>query len=607
MPDLMTALRNAHNAGDEEAARRIAAMIREQEMSSPASIAPAVPQERSSFMDEVIGGAEGALALGTGMIAEPLAGLAGIAEAANPWAQEGASADMVEKVRNMLTYQPKTREGGQAIAGVGEALDPLVRKLQYLKEHLGDDAFEATGSPELAAMVSTLPEATLELLGAGGGRRAALTAAQDEPVRQAQRAAQRALKESEDLTGIRQVTSDVLPPQSRTGKFFQARGEEVSPGLRAEQQVARTEAVQNLLDRFDVDEAARFESKVVEGVKNSINKSKAAAGEMYEQTAGRLNEMGDVPISQTKGLADKVLQQELRKGTLSDQGLVRQMQDFLDAPDTMNFEDVKSIRSSVGRDLAQAKRGAPVTGTSDVSLLSQIYKKLSNDMRKFAKDASPELAKEWRKADKIYSDFATGADKTGVKGLIKKGDSTPEVVDQLLFSKKQSDLDFLVKNINEEGKKAAGQRILQRVLEKSTRGGQDLNPNFFQKELFNLKPQINRFFTPDERKGIVALRDVLKQTKRAQDASALPPTGVNLIGMLNVMDPRTLGPGLIQAVIERPTIRNLLIKRNAAKTAKQRFNIDAQIEAEMNRLGLLGAAQTGAAIGSLEQTTEGQL
>lgn len=71
MPDLMQALRNADAVGDTEAATRIAAMIKKQEQ----------PQETTAGEDAV-GLLEAAATIGSGVIAEPIAGLGGIYEQA---------------------------------------------------------------------------------------------------------------------------------------------------------------------------------------------------------------------------------------------------------------------------------------------------------------------------------------------------------------------------------------------------------------------------------------------------------------------------------------------------------------------------------------------
>jgi len=106
----------------------------------------------------------------TGMIAEPVSGLAGIASL--PFGLETATKN-IAATREALTYQPKTAEGKRGIQAVGETLAPVGKAISYVEEGLGDTAFELTGSPAIAAAAKTLPTATMEALGFGLGRKAA--------------------------------------------------------------------------------------------------------------------------------------------------------------------------------------------------------------------------------------------------------------------------------------------------------------------------------------------------------------------------------------------------------------------------------------------------
>jgi len=597
--DLATALRNADAAGDVEAATRIAAMIKSQQAvrsePSPAPTQIQEPiQESPSFIESAIGGGEGALQLVSGAIAEPIAGIAGIAGAINPFAGEGESVRAIDATREMLTYQPRTRSGQGALRPIGEVLEPLAGMLEELKTYIGDDAFNATGSPALAAISTAIPEAMIELLGAGTARRAAKQAAISTPKKIAKDASINAIESSEDATGIGRLTSDVLPPESRTGKFLQQQAELIKPSQRVTQQQARIKSIDNALTEFDVIDGARYEAKIVEGLKATIGSQKKAAGLKFERVVSQLDGFGDVPISKTKKLAQQVIDKEVIKGTLADQSLISQMMDFVSAPDELRFSDVKSIRSTIGNNLQKAKALAPVVGTSDTGLLSQMYKELSNDMSKFAFKNDKGLAKEWRLADKEFSDFATGANKAGVKAAIKRGDATPEVVDQLLFSTKPSDVDYLVNNLDQTGKQATKQRLLQKFLEKSAPDGESFSPNKFATQLSKFRMQVGKVFTGDERKAIEGLRDALNQTRRAQDSAATTVTGQQLVPMFAMANPAVLIPGLAQAFVESKAIRNLLVRRKAAKTQVQRTAIDAKIKKEIDRAGLVGAATTGA-------------
>lgn len=140
------------------------------EMPAPSA---GVEKEKSFFSDlaematgdPVIGGVENLLSFLTGATAEPVSGYAGMI----------GGAEAVPATQEALTYRPRTVAGGQIQAGVGEALAPIGEAIGATEEFLGETAFEATGSPAVAAAAATVPTATMELLGLKGARRAKRT------------------------------------------------------------------------------------------------------------------------------------------------------------------------------------------------------------------------------------------------------------------------------------------------------------------------------------------------------------------------------------------------------------------------------------------------
>lgn len=241
MADLQTALRNADAAGDTEAARRIAQMIKEQQAApqqepllelqdllarqakGEQGLQPTITQLRqqtgqpdsgetaqlegptpsAQFAQDIIGGVEGAATLATGIPATIAGGIVGLADAANPFAPEGAGAARVKQVQEALTFQPRTESGRQALAPVQE----LGETVEAGKQFLGDDALAATGSPLIATIAHTLPDATLSLLGVRniGG------------VKTPQQAAQ--LKSLKDISG--KASSPQSATKQRIGKLIQ--------------------------------------------------------------------------------------------------------------------------------------------------------------------------------------------------------------------------------------------------------------------------------------------------------------------------------------------------------------------------------------------------
>lgn len=104
----------------------------------------------------------------SGAIAEPIAGLAGLARAAfAPSPQEAVERgkETVEATREALTFEPKTQAGQESLQAVGSVLAPVGEALRAAETFLGDETFEATGSPALAAAAATIPTAVIEAIG----------------------------------------------------------------------------------------------------------------------------------------------------------------------------------------------------------------------------------------------------------------------------------------------------------------------------------------------------------------------------------------------------------------------------------------------------------
>lgn len=551
---------------------------------------PSEAQNDLSTTEQIIGGVSGAATLASDIVGTSVGGLTALVDVLNPFTDNDPT-QLIKSIQDKFRIDPTV--GGEAalnqLAEVIKPAEPLINAVKQFKDEAGQQGLDLTGSPAFATFVNIIPDIIAEVGGAGFGKRLTKGSAISPVTSQAKKSALSTVSKADELTGITQLTSDVLPPETRLGKLLQSQGELVAGFQRKGQQGQRVKAVENLVNKFDVAEGVGFEAKIVKGLKDSISESKKTIGKLYDESTSKLDQLGSVPLSKTKKFAQDVIDRELKKGTKANKSVIDDMQSFVDAPDDLSFELVKEIRTGVGANLEKVNRGAPVQGNTDTGLLKRTYAQLTNDMTGFAEAADPKLAANWKKANDVVSEFATGTSKRGAKSIIKNGDATPEIVDSLLFSNKNSDLEFLSSNLDVAGKQAAKQRILQRVLEKSSIDGDDINPNKFLTQLNKNRNQIGKMFNPEERKAVFALRDQLSKTRRAQDASVATPTGQQLTIGAALALPQALIPGVIQGFVESKPIRNMLIKRKAAKTAKSRAIIDTQLQNKINELGLTGA------------------
>jgi len=257
----------------------------------------------------------------SGAVAEPIAGLAGIAQSINPFAEQGAGARAVEQVRGALTVQPTTKRGMEKAESAAKAIEPIARGLEAAETFLGDEAFEATGSPALAAAATSIPTAMLEVLG---------VASMKGTVKGAGRA-----KELADTAYARRAKVEAAPT--------------------IEQLKDTSRAVYKELDQSGV----MLREKPYRGLMNKINNEMKAGGfdkDLAPKTAAvlrRLQEEAGKPLSLTEvdnlrklsqNAASALEPADARLGGI----IVEHIDDFLDRVTPTAFESGKVATSEIG-------------------------------------------------------------------------------------------------------------------------------------------------------------------------------------------------------------------------------------------------------------------
>jgi len=262
---------------------------------------PQVQQEqKSSLMDDVFGGVEGFLALTSGMLAQPIAGLAGLAASPQGFLEgkEGAGANTVKEWADAMTYKPRGEEGKQAIQNIGDFVKPATDKLEKFKKFLGDDAFNAFGSEELATLMYTIPDAAIEILTAGIGGRGTAMAKQAERLSKADKAGM--FKKAEDATqpqvfkeegapasfkeeGVTATRGDAtqdFTQQKTEGQLFEEAGEvgDLMRGERLKQSEQIKGRIEGLVDESGVSIQQRLDGLVDDlGVSEELGNSVKAS------------------------------------------------------------------------------------------------------------------------------------------------------------------------------------------------------------------------------------------------------------------------------------------------------------------------------------------
>lgn len=179
---------------------------------------PTVGQEGFEREGTGVGGVfESAVTLVSGAIAEPIAGLVGIAQSLNPFAEEFAGARAAQATRDALTIRPPTQASKRALQTVGGVVEPVVEGLEAAEKFLGDETFKATGSPTLAAAATTIPTALLEVIGVASAKGALKTSAKVKQASQDKAIKQAIVQDAPSVETLKEVSRGVYKELDEAG------------------------------------------------------------------------------------------------------------------------------------------------------------------------------------------------------------------------------------------------------------------------------------------------------------------------------------------------------------------------------------------------------
>ena len=334
--------------------------------------------------------------------------------------------------------------------------------------------------------------------------------------------------------GIPLLTSDILQPKNFVGKTAQQTAEKIpfagTGSVREGQQAKRLQAVADISEKY-----GQFSySEVVNSLRSKKDKIKNAAGGVLQATGEKLDSIGVIPVTRTTSAIQEVSEELLKPGVIKSgsafEDLVKLADAIKEAP--QSFTTLKLNRTAF-RDIIA---GADKADRSQVisrakSLLQKVERAITVDMKTFAKEnLTDKQYGSWNKANAIYYQEFNLLKKSKLKSILDKGDVTPESVEQMLFSKKSSEVDLLYKSLSSTGRSNARAAIISKAVSNISKRLDGITPNSFATEMNKLGMQTNKFFKGEEKKQLTGLLKVLNATRRAQDSSVTTTTGQQLLG-----------------------------------------------------------------------------
>lgn len=410
-------------------------------------------------------------------------------------------------------------------------------------------------------------------------------------------AAESELLKAAKSANIPLMTSDVAQPQTFIGKSGQAIGERIplagTGGLRATQQEARKAAIQELGDKYPVPNP----SQIIESLKAQKSRVKQAAGQRYNELLPQIDALGPAPIIKTTQAIDDAISELSKPGVVTSKEALQELQQFKEtlaaAPQT--YSTLKENRGAL-REVVNSydNQGRSQLPSRAKALMNRVYSAIGNDMDEAATAAlNPRDRARLKAADSIYRSEAEKLTKSRLKNVLDKGDVTPEVAENLLFSTKRSEVKSLYQSLDSSGREAARATVIQRALAKA--GGLDNpSPEKFISELRRMEAQTGILFKGEERKQLEGLKQVLAATKRAGEAGVQTATGQQLYAPLGAAAAGSLigdfgatlaagaSVGALARAYESPVVRNAMIRIGSAPKSEASKRLALQLARQLN-------------------------
>jgi hypothetical protein len=256
------------------------------------------------------------LSLGSAALAGPVSGIAGIAGAALPGPQ-GQGADMVRKVQEAMTYEPRTELG----KGINKAVSYPFQKLGEAADVAGAASASKTGSPAFGAGVNTALQSLPLVLG-----RAAPVVGEPAAAVAKRNAMKRANEQYDAGTVKAREAGYVVPPTQANPSLLNQLVEGIAGKVKTAQSASiKNQEVTNGLVRKALGIADDAPLNV-----DSLQKVRKEAGAAYE----RVRSAGDVVADETFGKAlDSIAEPYLRAA-----------KDFPKAAKTEILDTIEAVR-----------------------------------------------------------------------------------------------------------------------------------------------------------------------------------------------------------------------------------------------------------------------
>lgn len=364
-------------------------------------------------------------------------------------------------------------------------------------------------------------------------------------------------------------TTDVLQPNSRVGRMAQTTAENIpfagTSTMRANQQEARSQLVDEFASRF-----GEYDPSIVVGsLKAKSSGIRRAAGNRLEQVQ---NAMAGVNIQPSRAIQqiDNEIADLQKLGGAADNETISKLKVYRDelsrnagasGPMAMDLQQLSALRSQFRQDV-KGERQALINRSE--AAVNRVYNAMTGDIDSaIGQNLGNDTLRRYKQANAIYADEANKLQNTRLKNVIMKGDLTPEVVNNMLFSKNKSEVQNLYRSVGQVGRAQMRNGIIGKAMEKS--GG---SPDQFLRQVNLMSNQTGIAFKGRDAAYLKGLNNYLESTKRAGQAGVTTPTGQQtipfILGIGSATNPALVGAGggygLLARMYESEPARNAMLR-----------------------------------------------
>ncbi|EAP9592843.1 lytic transglycosylase domain-containing protein [Salmonella enterica] len=357
-------------------------------------------------------------------------------------------------------------------------------------------------------------------------------------------------------------TTDVLQPNSRVGRMAQTTAENIpftgTSSMRANQQEARSQLVDEFASRF-----GEYDPSIVIGsLKEKTSGIRKAAGNRLEQVQSAMTGVNIQPTRAIQQIDDEI--GKLQKlGQVADTDTISKLQAYRNelAKGDVDLEQLSRLRTQFRMDVRGERTQMPPPAEAAVQ---RVYRAMTGDIdNSIVQNLGNDTLRRYKQANAVYADEASKLQNTRLKNVLMKGDLTPEVVNNMLFSKNKSEVHNLYRSVGHVGRAQMRNGIIGKAMEKS--GG---SPDQFLRQVNLMSTQTGIAFKGRDAAYLKGLKNYLESTKRAGQAGVTTPTGQQtipfILGIGTVTNPALVGVGggygLLARMYESKPARNAMLR-----------------------------------------------